>query len=532
MNDTLRSLVAILDQDKPAELKIAVAQVLGELAPQDPSVVRGLAALTTNGQDYLVRPALLALGRIANPAAMAVLIGHLDGRHADLAAHALREIGPTVAAEMEVVFASAPPESRLRMLGILGACKTAKAAAVLEQALLDPSLARRAADVLANEVLEHLDARSQKALLGRLNKALDGDVSLETRAAALAVLAKLDPAGTRGLLVEHASTGHPTLVRSAAIRALHGIKLTPTQALGLLALVSEPDAQNIAEPAAELLRGFAGWTDKAIPIVRKLLDSPSPNLRRFAIECLRHVSDAEVVKPLLAILHQSNGELATAASEALAHNPSAREPMLRAFLAEREVHAATRMLTPLARLMHDVDDKALESLVERGTKALIAQDAQGERVLELVVRAAPERGAKLIVERATKLRRQKKFTEAVALLAFLAHARRLDGEGRFQLAVTKLLIDEARPRGEDDRAGDATMGHFTILVREGFPVLTRLCEESALSPEALLRIGQHFTASVSEERRFGLELLQHLAQKFGKRRAGEEAKVTLRAEGY
>ncbi|MFO1052895.1 MAG: HEAT repeat domain-containing protein [Planctomycetota bacterium] len=532
MNDTIRSILAILEQDKPPELKIAAAQVLGELAPQDPGVVRTLAGAAGSGEDYLARPALLALGAIRSSAAIKVLLGHLEGRHADLASHVLREIGPAVAAEIEPVFSQSSPEVQARLMPILASCRNSHSLSTLETALFQPINARRAADLLVETHLDGLDARQRKSLQGRLAKAMKGiELSPETRGALLCVVARLDGAAARETLMEHVGAQHPVLVRAAALRALKGVKLTPTQSVLILDVLSAADAEPLVEPAVELLRGVP-WSEKAIPALRNLLDSPDVALRRFALEAMKRVEDADVVKPLLAILHGSSEELAGLAADALGNNPHARDGLLRSFLAEKDAASARRMLQPLSQLMRGMDEKQLDALVERGTKALLVQDPLGELVLELVARAGGDAGVASITDKAVRLRKQKKLRESVALFALLAHMQRLDPEGRFQLAVTRLLLDEAQPRGEEAPVGNATMGYFALLIREGFPMLERVRKESAVTPEAMLRIGQHFCGGVGEERRLGVDLLAYVAQKFGKRRAGEEAKVALRAEGY
>ena len=75
------------------------------------------------------------------------------------------------------------------------------------------------------------------------------------------------------------------------------------------------------------------------------------------------------------------------------------------------------------------------------------------------------------------------------------------------------------------------MGYIAGLVRDGFPVLDRLKKESMLEPEDLLRVGRHFNESIGPERRFGTELLRHVAEKHGKVKAGEEARMMIRAAG-
>ena len=74
------------------------------------------------------------------------------------------------------------------------------------------------------------------------------------------------------------------------------------------------------------------------------------------------------------------------------------------------------------------------------------------------------------------------------------------------------------------------MGFFAVLIRNGFPLFERLKRESAVKPEMMLRVATHFASAVGPERRFGAEMLQHLAQRT-KGPAGDEARIALRGAG-
>ena len=74
------------------------------------------------------------------------------------------------------------------------------------------------------------------------------------------------------------------------------------------------------------------------------------------------------------------------------------------------------------------------------------------------------------------------------------------------------------------------MGFFAVLIRNDFPLFDRLKRESAVKPEMMLRVATHFASTVGAERRFGTEMLQHLAERT-KGRACDEAKIALRSVG-
>lgn len=530
MNDTIRSILGMLEAHHPPELKIAAAQVLGELAPKDASVVKSLAERLEHGEDFLARHVLTTLACINSDAARRVLVAELGGRNADLVAHLLAELGNDATAALSDAFDGAHLEVRLRMLGILGRMSGAQVAQVAERAIVVAELSRRAGEVLAHAA-DGLDGRQLKPLKARLAKALGGeDLPPQCAASILAVLAKVDGAGSRPTLIKYCGADQPAMVRQAALQALRGIKLTPTQAGALLEFLDEDDDVHVVEPVLALLQDVEKWPDAAVPVLRQMLTGRKRRQRLFAARALRHAPDPEIVKPLCNMLHGDDAELAAAASAALAANEHACEPLLRSFLQEKDIARARRTMEPLVRLGRGFGEREVRSLLERGSRLLLAHDPMGEVVLALLVRAQPEKAREATVDKAVRLRRQRKFADAVALLAFLAAADQLDTEGRYQLALSRLLFDAAERR-ENGATGDATMGYFARLVRDGFPVLDRLKKESMVTPEDLLRVGQHFTEAVGEERRFGAQLLHHLADKHARRRAGEEARSVLRAEG-
>lgn len=525
----------MLEGDRPPELKIAAAQVLGELRPKDAAVVKLLERQLQGGATFLARPLLVALAGIRSAAAIRVLVDQLARtEHADVAAHLLAEIGAPAAAALEAAFPAAGPEARNRIVGILGRAADPAAQRVLELALLDPELGRRAGESLLQNHVGNLSKKDATAFKSRLTRHLRDHLPPQSTAAVLRLLARLDPAGSRANLIRHAGPEFPSMVRSAALEALAEVHLTPKQAVLLLPLLDDVDEVNVAEPAIAVLNRVEHWPPEAVPALRAGLASRRPRLRRFALQAASRAGDPALVAPLLEHLDAADPREQELALAALGANEAAFEPLLKALVAERSPERARRLTAAVVAHRAQLDDAALRSLVEKGARQLAAKDPRGEILLDCAVRARADFAAPLVVDKAVRLRRQRKLPEARALLAFLASGDQLDAEGRYQLALTSLLIDAANgaAHGRDAQTehGDATMGHLAILVREGFTTAERLCKEQMLRPDDLLRVGRHFSTGVGEERRFAAELLHHLAHKHGKKRAGEEALQTLRAE--
>ena len=196
MNDTIRAILDILDDGRTPELRIAAAQVVGELGSKDQAIVSRLTRALEGAEGYLSRHVLGALARIGSAAAVRALVAELDRtQHADVAAHLLAEVGEAAAAPLASAFDEAGPEARARIVSILGRIPTSGSLEVLEKSLLDPELSKRASDAIVGHQLERLDKRGVQSLKSRLVKALkaeglaaqgqiEADVALLTRAEA------------------------------------------------------------------------------------------------------------------------------------------------------------------------------------------------------------------------------------------------------------------------------------------------------------------------------------------------------------
>lgn len=536
MNETLKAIARLMEEGTP-ELKVAAAQVLGELQPQAPGLVQALGKQLTYGDNVLNRYILQALSQIGSDEAVAILVSRLrdGGPTRDLVCYLLGQAGPKAVKPLTKAFET---EEGLReqLLQILGQHNEADAIAVLRKALLseEKSLSATAAQFLAQRLPELSEAR-RKAFRDHLHKAVvkqTDELPPATLAEALSVLRTLDGAASRPLLLKYASPSHPPQVRQAVLRALKGVKLTPTQAGKMLAFLKESDLEHVVRPAMEALRDHSDWPPAAIRELRKLWSSRREEMKLFAIRALTDTHTEEMAKLYLSHLTGPKPEFRDAAKKALAHNPKALQVLLRAFTNERNPDKAALLAEPLAGLASHLSPTKLKSMCEKAARLLGQQDRLGHLYLDVLLSVDAEGAGRELADKAVRLRRARKLPEALTILMHLAKADCLDLEGRYQMALARLIMDHEEGRaGMSQHTGDATMGYIAGLVRDGFPVLERLKKESMLEPEDLLRVGRHFNESIGPERRFGTQLLRYVAEKHGKVKAGEEARMMIRTAG-
>ncbi len=529
MNDTLKTIVALLDTGKP-ELQVAAAQVLGELRVKDGTVVRALANAMRRSP-ILGRFCVDALAKIHTEEAAAIVARvavELDPL-GDHAAHVVGEIGALAHPYVASAYADAVLEQRSRILSILARNVGKDAIPVFVQALLTPEtteLAGRGLLAAASQFTPPL----QKLLRDGLAKHLDGALPEVCLAQVVPVLAAIDPEGSRQTLVGLVAPHVAPVVRSAAFRALRGSKLSAAQVKSMMDLLEDPAQRGVHDAVREVLAQLPEVPDGVLPVLKRLLAARQPEQRLFALRMLRGAGGAEIAKVALKLLDHEDPRFRAAAIEALAHNRHAIDPVLRLMTITRDLALAQTCAQILVRLREHMSPKLVRSLAERAMKTLATNARVADLLLDVVLASGAAKLAAFLVERCVRLRRVARHADAMHVLARVAAAVPADTEVRYQLALTKLLHDAAQPAVETSAPGNSTMGFLATLLRGGFPLLERLRKESAMTPELLLRVATHFATAVGPERRFATELLQHLASRT-KGRAGDEARVALRAVG-
>ena len=534
MNDTLKEIIRILEDGEP-ELQVAAAQVLGELRPPDPAVGQALTGCLDRGGAFMNRFALEALAKIGTPEAVRALVQRLGEGASDLdmVTHLLGELGPPAHKALAERFTDAPKEMQLRILGILGRQLCKEGLVVLQKALLIPNLTREAGESLVRhaDALTSSQRRAVKESCSKVLGSKNPEVPADCLAEALHVIGKVDGAGARTTLLRFCTDRHPTVVRRAALKALVGVKLTPTQVQSLLGILGDSGVRPLDEPLMAVLQEVESWDSATLPTLKKLLKSKRPDLALFALGALRTSHTPEVAKQTMRFLDHPDRAFRSAGSMALGENPAAVEFLLRALQTERDAGKARVLSEILARHREHFPAQQLTNLVERVCRELAAQEPMGDVHLELLLQIDGATAGKLMVEKAVRLRRARRLQECLTILAHLAKSAFLPDEGRYQMAIARLLLDEKGAQSDSPQTGDATMGYIAGLVRDGFPILDRLKKEAMVPPNAKLRVGSHFADAVGVERRFGADLLHHVADKHSRDRVGEEARLMLRAEG-
>lgn len=528
MNETIKAIVGLLEGGKP-ELQVAAAQVLGELKPKDLAAIEALG----DGPDrspVLGRFCLDSLAKIANPAALAKLAEAVVEHEvlSDHAAQLLGEIGAPAHGVLAEIYPQAIGEQRVRILSVLARELGEESLSVFAGALLTPELSEMSADLIRG-ASEQFSPAVGKLLRDQITARLDDNVAPQALACVLTVLASVDANGSKALFLKNIEPETPPVVRSAAFRALRGVKLTANQIKAMMVSLEDKAQKDVHEAIREVLVQVPELPTGMAPSLKRLLASRQPEQRLFAARMLRTSGGAELAKAFLKLLDHDDERFREAASEGLSNNKQAVEPVLKLMQSTKNPELAKACAGILANLSDHMTPKLQKASVEKAVKLLGTNVRLGDMLIDLALHAGEAKIVPFIVEKAVRMRRAHKSAEALHVLARVAASGHGDDETHYHIALTKLLAaaDEAEAEGAP---GNSTMGFFAVLIRNGFPLFDRMKRESAVKPEMMLRVATHFASQVGAERRFGTEMLQHLAQRT-KGRAGDEARLALRGAG-
>jgi len=529
MNETIKSIVGLLETGKP-ELQVAAAQVLGELRPKDAGAVEALF----DGIDrspVLGRFCLDALAKIANPAALAKLAEAVVEYEvlSDHAAHLLSEVGAPAHPVLAGIYPQAVGEQRGRILSVLGRELSPDSINVMVAALMAPDLADTAAGLIES-AHESITPAMAKLLRESLQKRLDENVPPAIVARTLSVLAVVDAKGSKALFLKNIEAEIAPQVRAAAFRGLRGVELTALQTKAMMASLEDNTQKNVHEAIRDVLVNLPELPSGLAAGLKRLLASRQPEQRLFALRMLRTAGGTELAKSFLKFLDHDDERFREASKAGLAGNKQAVEPVLKLMQSTKNPELAKACAGILEELKEHIAPKLQKAAVDKAMKLLTTNTRLGDMLLDLVLAAGGAKIVPALVEKAVRMRRAHRSAEALHVLAKVAQSEHSEDEVHYQIALTKLLAsaDEAEGAGAP---GNSTMGFFTVLIRGGFPLFDRLKRESAVKPEMLLRIATYFTSAVGAERRFGTDMLQHLAQRT-KGRAGDEARLALRTAGF
>jgi hypothetical protein len=352
------------------------------------------------------------------------------------------------------------------------------------------------------------------------------------------------------LLLKYTAPEQPQPIRLAAVASLRRI-VAQSEAAGtektIAALIELADGEDaaVAQAAVDTLHGARIPEALAKPFAA-LARSRHAFAQKLAMERLPAGGGAGVIKALVDALGGDDPTARDAAARGLAKAPEAVLPLTRALLATEDEQIARRYAAALRAHRGHISSQAADELVA-AVRAAMERTAKGkstadqillERVLaELVADLAPARHVELLFERARRLHKAGKPTEAFGSLKPLLRSRAdldaaIDDEQRFFLARLALEVsgEGILRTARDD---DPVFEQLARLAAKGFPVARRLSREQDVSDEAIYALGFRLLESgdgAGED--LGAELLQGIIDERPRSKLAKAARNKLKLTGH
>ncbi len=540
MSGELEKIVAMLESGG-AELQCAAAMVLGELAPRDEKVRKALLGALKSDNETVKLYSVEALARIDAKSAAPHLIPLLSGppRLRARVQQVLVGLGDSIVPVLRKELDKAAPEQRGGLLEVLGRFTSVDLGDTLLDSLADknPDVVRQAAVALKSRYEALQGADRDKAAKG-LAAAIEAPAlrkNPSAQAAGLAILQSLrSPAVIRSLL-GFAESARETSVRAAALAALADTDFSGEEdrvVAKLLPVLADEDEAALVSPALQVLARAKVGKDHADRIF-KLLKSPSPAVRLFAIKSLGQLGGARSASGLIEGLWNSDGRVSEEAAAALRSNPGFAKALVKALGDEEDANRAWK-LAGILRTYRDAIDASTVSGFLRKFLGLVDKGNPAAKVyFEILRTAAPSELREEICSRARELLARKKAEPALHLLKLLEREDLATPASDFLLALAllKTLPNKDIAFASRDRSQAGLL--FSKIVRRGdFPVLKQLEKDAKLlDPADFLYLGFVAIERQGLEREFGADVLRLLVKKAGSSREAAAAKAKLKTQG-
>lgn len=541
MNATLKAICGLLQQDDP-ELQQAAIRVIGAIKTRESGVYKALGELLIATDNPVVFGAILdAIETTPNESTLKYLLTILerDNGHEEQILNAIASIGGKAVTMLRRQFDRTAPLTQRKIVAVLPRIRSTQAHAFLVECMFDEDgeLVRQAVHALREEVHHYAPKEKtdlhQKLVAALKDKRLASDeAALSAIIISLGILADIR---AKDKLLPYVDRKYPTQIRRHALMSLARLEYVGDKHAkvfkALWPVLEETDYEGLVRHAvAVLMRIKPRRADNAR--IQKLLENRHPGVQAYALQALSRLDSLTNAEHALAFMSHPNATLRDAAAEALRNMPSAVTVILRHLDDVADRGRAFEMV----KILESHDKRIKPDRARAMIKHMLELYEAGDEHYQLYRMALRHlRGdvlQKELLKIAEKARKKKDWPKVRDTLKLLDHTELLTPEIRFELAVAKLKTSK-KDRSRTFRLSDYCLEHIAQLLEadpKGFK--RRLLAEKALDDEDLLYVGFHFSERLNEERRFGADLLRHVAKKWPRRQSGKVAKKKLRVEGH
>jgi HEAT repeat protein len=534
--DKLLEEVITLVETGTVEQRCAAVLVLGALKVNNAAVVKTVGALLDNSNPVLKDFALRYFEEVQPKNSLAQLLKMLDDPDKEMQERAVRSLS-----------SAGQPAVQLLLQGVEGASRAWQwnAARVLCQVRGKAAMkgllrmlaggtdeTNRAICDLMTPALREIDAKEQDALYDEIESfaaKLDAKQHRSALVSAMRLLGQLGrPQSRRWLFKFVGSDQHPSLRAHALVALLRCLReqdIRKDEYAKLFPILEEAEISEVMRLALDLLDAHElpdDWRAR----LGKLMQSPHPDVQKFAIRKMGDVGTPATVRTLVDQLGDPDYRKRDVAAGSLRKIPEARTALIKELISCEDASKAWS----IAELLPSFEGKWRQDTLEALWKRLQAAMADEGRIqtafLHVLRQADGEFVYGRLAEQGAKLVKANKYKDALGFLLPLKDFPEVKPENKFQLALAQLKLHAHTLATNRQHPG---VEMLTDLYRgSAFPVFEMLKKEKSLAPEDLFALGFSLVERAGQERGLGVDLLEHIAEKFPRNKIGKSAKNKLK----
>jgi hypothetical protein len=537
MDATMKKLLALLESDRPVEVRGAAALVLGEVAEKDAAVGKALAESLQDEAAAVRLRAIAAVSKLKIEGALSRLLERIKvgGEEADAAAHAAARLGARGTRGLQELMPKVAPGLRRYIAAALAAGGTASsetaALAVLQNG--EPGVIDSALRTLVDQV-PTLTSAHKTAWTNHLLEILDDSKSPLPPHAEIAVVRLLvalgDPRAEEALWGRVLSP-HPHAVRAAALQALAQWVKSPSkeQLKKVFACAADPDFRVVA-PALYFLKSQTP-NPKALGDWLSLLQARDVAARVLALEKLADVDTAAVADAVAEQLGHPDRNLREKALALLTRHAHGRTALTRALLDAEQADQAWALARGQAPFLKAGPSDWRDKVFARACEYVEADDRRADPLLFLLRETDAHDLRDRLEQRAEHWRKKKDYAAAQHYLRLLTRDPACAFPVRLALAACTLKLSSKELTAEDRNADPALHQFASLLQHHGPDLFGGLEKLKWLDPEDLFYVGFHFAEHEGGEKKFAGEVLRLVVQRAPKSKTAQAAKRKLKSAG-
>jgi HEAT repeat protein len=346
---------------------------------------------------------------------------------------------------------------------------------------------------------------------------------------ALRLLGQLGRPQARRWLFKFIGAEHHPAVRAhalvALLRCLRDQDIRKDEYGRLFPLLEETEFSEVTRLALDVLDAHE-LPDDSRALLAKLMQSPHSDVQKFALRKMGDVATPATIRTLVEELGDADYRRRDVAASSLRKIPEARNTLIKELLGCDDASKAWSIAELLPSFEGKWRQETLDALWKRLQAAIGAEERIQTAFLHVLKQADADFVRDKLAEHGAKLVKNKKYKESVGFLAPLKDFPAGKPDSKFHLACAQLKLHSHTVATNRQHPA---LELFSELYRSSaYPVFETLRKDKSLTPEELFSLGFGLAERSGQERSLGVDLLEHVAEKYPRNKIGKNAKNKLK----